>query len=244
MRYTAIAFLFAALNVSAINFDVFKETGDVRPVNFTIPVNAGGKEVKWAAKAGDKDISLQTAVISRYPDGSPRWYKASGFVPAGRVEVLPLKGDAPAQKNQLSVSKDGITNSIWQISFNKKPFEARFVRDGEVITFGAPEITLPDGSRPEAVLTAEKDIETGPVQIIKEFSGKYLPMPEGEVRYWRLRVTMWADCDFICIDPTLGVTLEARYEDTGKEMRSFKSAVLKINTGKKSALLKRKRTKF
>ena len=70
------------------------------------------------------------------------------------------KGDAPAQKNQLSVSNSGVTNSIWQISFNKKPFEARFVRDGEVITFGAPEITLPDGSRPEAVLLEEKDIES------------------------------------------------------------------------------------
>jgi len=225
----------AVLSAYGIGFDVFKEPGDVRPVTFTVPVKSGEKETKWFAKAGGKDIFLQTAVISRYPDGSPRWYKASGFVPAGRVEVLPLKADAPAQKNQLSVSNSGVTNSIWQISFSKKPFEARFVRDGEVITFGAPEITLPDGSRPEAVLTEEKDIETGPVQIIKEFSGKYLPMPEGEVRYWRLRVTMWADCDFICIDPTLGVTLEARYEDTAKEMRSFKSAVLKINTGKKSA---------
>ena len=230
MRYTAIAFLFAALNVSAINFDVFKETGDVRPVNFTIPVNAGGKEVKWAAKAGDKDISLQTAVISRYPDGSPRWYKATGFLPTGRVEVLPLKGDAPAQKNQLSVSNSGVTNSIWQISFNKKPFEARFVRNGEEITFGAPEITLPDGSRPEAVLLEEKDIEVGKIQHIKEFSGKYVPSPAGETRYWKLRITMWADCDFICVDPLLGVSLDKANKDNTKEMRSFKSASLELRT--------------
>ena len=196
----------AVFSAYGIGFDVFRETGDVRPVNFTIPVKAGGKVVKWAARAGDKDIPLQTSVISRYPDGSPRWYKAAGFLPAGRVEVLPLKGNAPAQKNELSVSNAGITNSIWQISFSKKPFEVRFVRNGEVITFGAPSITLPDGSRPEAVLLEEKDIEVGKIQCIKEFSGKFVPSPAGETRYWKLRVTMWADCEFICVDPLLGVS--------------------------------------
>ena len=47
----------AVFSAYGIGFDVFKEAGDVRPVTFTIPVQAGGKEVKWAAKAGDKAFS-------------------------------------------------------------------------------------------------------------------------------------------------------------------------------------------
>ncbi|MBQ6471846.1 MAG: hypothetical protein IJJ33_07675, partial [Victivallales bacterium] len=156
-------------------------------------------------------------------------------------KVMP--GDAPgaARKNAVkdvgSERNRAFGNHILTATYEGRPFVVRLESGGKEWKVHAPEITLPDGTCPEPTLLAATPFDLGPLQTGLEFSGEYVPSPEGERRYWRLRLTLWGDKGFVGLEPLLGVALDRPGASSYDEMRGWRAASMRINTaGKQPAV--------
>ncbi|MBQ7206389.1 MAG: hypothetical protein IJS01_01190 [Lentisphaeria bacterium] len=242
-------FLFPALTLltmpplAAVNVDIYKEPGDPRVTAFTVPARRGEAVVKkFVMERDGRKFSPQTLLIAKYPDGSPRWYRLIADVPAGRYAVTPGTPQKGALKNQVKpAGKEkyrAFTNKLLTATWEGKPFLIQLESGGKKWRIPAPEITLPDGTRPEPVLRSAAPFDVGPLQTGMEFSGEYLPSPAGEKRYWRLRLTLWGDKNFVGIEPLLGVSLDRPGETCYDEMRAWRAASLRINTDGRQAAVR------
>lgn len=250
--FFTIALLVAVWAVPAIEVDIFKSAGDPRIVDFTIP--AGEKDPlhkSFIIEGGGKKYYPQTLMISRYPNGAARWYRLSADLPAGRYTVTPGKLPPKAVKNAVKAVKklECYSNKLYKLSFEKKPFVIKVTSGKEEFAIHAPRITLPDGSQPEAVFEKVQLFDSGNTVTGLEFRGKYDHKSDKDTRYWRLRITMWANKPFIGVEPLLGAALkkprtpgkvaerEWKYGVTAyEEMLEWKSATMQIEAVKAPAL--------
>ncbi|MBE6367264.1 MAG: hypothetical protein E7052_05070 [Lentisphaerae bacterium] len=237
----------ACFAVSAVEVDIFREDGDPRVAEFTIPGTDGADAVKnFVMERDGKKYYPQTSKISNYPSGSVRWYRLISDAPAGRYKVSPRRPGKNLYPNVVVPIKKNksYTNKLLTLTFDAKPFAVKVTGKDDVYTIQAPEITLPDGSRPQAVFKKVKAVETGIVQTVLVFQGEYAPVPEGEKRYWQLRITMWNNKDFIKVEPLLGTALTKAVNTPFEEMRSLKSARMRIICGSAAGAVKSKFTQW
>ena len=229
--------LAAILSVSALEVDIFKSSGDPRMVNFTIP--AGEKEPlhkSFVLERNGKKYYPQSLAISRYPSGAVRWYRLTADLEAGRYQVVPGGSaiPAPSRQNMIkAVEKLAVySNKLYTLSFQKQPFAVKIkAKSGEYLIH-APAITLPDGTKPAAKFDKVQLFESGGFMTGLEFSGSYENTKEADKRYWQLRITMYANKNFVAVEPLLGITLKAPGATSYDEMRAWKSAVMRIEKPK------------
>ena len=216
----------------ALEVDIYKTPGDPRMVNFTIPASEKDPQQKsFTLERGGKKYYPQTLLLAKYPNGAARWYRLTADLEAGRYKVIP-GGSMPAKArvNMIkTVEKAAVySNKLCTLSFQKEPFAVKIKNaDGEYLIH-APEITLPDGSKPAAKFEKVQLFESGATMTGLEFHGSYVNAKEADKRYWRLRVTMFANKNFVAVEPLLGVTLKAPGATAYDEMRAWKSAVMRI----------------
>lgn len=227
--------LLSALSVwslNAVEVDIFKDASDPRVTVFTVPAADKAPPVKRfvITSADGKKYYPQALLISRYPSGSPRWYRLVADVPAGKYQVADGEISGKPWTNPVKYDKEkrNFTNSKVSFSYQEKPFAVIVKYQGREYRITPPEITLPDGSKPQAEFKSVKPFDLGRVQSGLEFSGVFTPSPAGEERYWRLRITMWVNKGFIGIEPLLGVKLDKVAKTTFDEMRAWKSAKMQI----------------
>ncbi len=236
--YSTLALL-PLLTAPAVEVDIFKEKGDPRVVDFTIPASEKDPQHKsFIIEGNGKKYYPQTLMISRYPNGAARWYRLTADVPAGRYTVTPGKLPPKAVKNAVKAQEKLKTysNKLYTLTFQKKPFVINVKAGKEEFAVTAPEITLADGSKPEAVMEKVQLFESGNIVTGLEFTGKFAGKEANEERYWRLRVTMWADKPFIGIEPLLGATLKTPGKTVYDEMLTWKSASISIKALKAPAM--------
>lgn len=234
-KFIALAALLAGFAAAAVEVkvDIFRDEKDPRVTAFTIPASEKDAPVKNFVMMRDgKKYIPQVQKISFYPNGAVRWYRLIADVPQGNYLVKPRGSQKSPFTNPVKVIKKykHISNDLCDFTYDEKPFAVKLKANGETFTVNAPAITLPDGSRPKAVLKSAKPVELGPMQTTMEFQGVFEPVPKGEKRYWRMRVTMWANKDFVLIEPLLGTALTKSVATPFEEMRSLKSAVMRISS--------------
>ncbi len=233
MKNAVLLALVCALPILAVEVDIFKEEGDPRVVAFTVPAAKGDAPVKsFVLEGNGNKYYSQALLISKYPNGNARWYRLLAKVPAGRYQAVPGVAPKGTLKNGVGmVGKEkwrAFTNHLCTVTYDQEPFAIRIRAGEKEFTVQPPEIALPDGTRPKAVLKSVAPFDLGPVQSGLEFAGEFAPCPAGERRYWRLRVTLWADSPFVGLEPLLGVALDQPAADDYAAMRAWKSASLRI----------------
>ena len=224
--------LAGALSAGGVEVDIYKSAGDPRQVTFTVP--AGEKDPQHKAFVIERDGKKyypQTLAISRYPSGAIRWYRLIADLEAGRYKVSPGEA-APvnARVNMIkTIEKLAVySNKLYTLSFQKEPFAVKIKSASGEYLVHAPVITLPDGSKPAVKFDKVQFFESGGYMTGLEFRGTYLSSKEADTRYWQIRVSMYANKNFIGIEPLLGVTLKKNGETSYDEMRAWKSAVMRI----------------
>ncbi len=243
---TALLTVAAAMAVE-VKVDIFRNEKDPRVTAFTIPASEKDVPVKnFVMERDGKKYYPQVQKISFYPNKAVRWYRLIADVPQGNYTVKPRKSGKNLYPNPVRMVKKNkiFTNGLWTLSFEEKPFALKIQANGEVFTVKAPEITLPDGSRPTPVFTKVKPFDLGVVQSGLEFQGVFDPSPAGEKRYWNLRVTMWNNKEFIHIEPLLGTMLTKEVKTPFEEMRALKSAVMRISVADNAGSEKSKATQW
>ena len=217
--------------ISALEVDIFKQDGDPRMLDFTIPAaQTDPLQKNFVIEKNGKKYYPQTLMLSRYPNGSVRWYRLTADLPAGRYKVTPGTIPPKAHINTVNPIKklESYSNKLYRLSFQKTPFSIKIKSGKNEFLIHAPEITLPDGTKPVPEFKKIQLFESGRLKTGLEFSGTYPTGSGSDTRYWRIRITMWANKNFILIEPLLGITLKEPGKTAYDEMRAWKSAALRI----------------
>lgn len=223
--------LMMLFKLNALEVDIYKSEGDPRVVDLTIPAAQNDPLQKsFILERDGQKYYPQTLLISRYPNGAARWYRLTVDAPAGRYKVTPGALPPKAIRNSIKTVEKfaAYSNKLYKLTIEEKPFVIKVSSGKENFHIYAPEIKLADGSTPQAVFEKARYFEKGNVVTGVEFSGSYQTNENGDKRYWRLRLTMWADKNFIGIEPLLGITLKEPGATAYDEMRVWKAANMRI----------------
>lgn len=230
-----------AFGVYAFDVEVFQPSIRPLPVSFSVPGKKGGAVKSFGVSSNGRPLPVQSEVISRYPDKSPRWYRLTVPAVNGVLEVSPDVNTSLASSSVTLTETSGMTlmeNGIVRLEIDTVNGSVLYSRGDAKFSFSPPRVRLPDGSIPGLLHSECRVLSRGPLRAMVRWRGEYAGgKDDADACYWELTISMFADSSYLELMPLVGFYRRRASESAAGEMVRFSSIWLPFSGGDSSVPL-------
>ncbi len=206
------------------------------PVSFSVPLAAGNKDAAFSVSSAQGELPVQSRILVKHPDGSPKWVQLTVPRVAGKLAVREGISVAPVVAPVEVTGQNGVIelkNGLADLIIERAGGLIALRRGGESLELSLPQMTL----APDQALTPEireiRTVAAGPLKTTIRLLGGFR---ESRERSWELSLSFYANAAWVEAECVFGFILPGKGLKPQQELTRTVSAglILRGNFGGKT----------